>query len=343
MLASVMPRTNPSPALPSIADGGVFVVGVWRSGTSLLYALLNQHPDIALMYEADLPLFWPLFAPHRKSWPSRVNFWNSALDRHRLGDAEETFARQKRLPEAAESVYREFARRRKARVWGDKSPTYSGHCARLARLFPRARFIIIWRDPEQICSSVLQAATGNSFFARPGTITRALFSTEALKKDTDWLQRQGRSVYQLSYDRLTTETPEVMTEIAAFLGIPYDPRMATLQGADHSAVYDGSHHESVKSEKIRSSGDKNRLSAELRGKIRRYLTLWSEKNGPEWALFHNSSTAEAAEVPDFQERVLDRLRLTALRLLDTVALVSYSNVPFALLEMYRKRKRPPSE
>jgi hypothetical protein len=124
--------------IKSIAEGGVFVVGVWRSGTSLLYAL---------MYEADLPLFWPLFAPHRKSWPARINFWNSAFDRHHLTDAQESLADRTRLPEAAESVYREYARRNDARVWGDKSPTYSGHCSRLARLFPRARFIVIWRDP----------------------------------------------------------------------------------------------------------------------------------------------------------------------------------------------------
>jgi hypothetical protein len=31
--------------------GPLFVLGMWRSGTSLLYALLNQHPQIALMYE----------------------------------------------------------------------------------------------------------------------------------------------------------------------------------------------------------------------------------------------------------------------------------------------------
>ena len=339
MLASVTPRIDPASVPTSIADGGVFVVGVWRSGTSLLYALLNQHPDIALMYEADLPLFWPLFTPHRKGWTRRINFWNSVLDRHRLGDAQEIFERQTRLPEAAESIYREFARRRSARVWGDKSPTYSGHCARLARLFPRARFIIIWRDPEQICSSVLQAATGNSWFARPGTLTRALFSTEALKKDADWLQRNGRALYQLSYEQLTSQPTTVMAEIADFLGIPYDPRMATLQGADHSAVYDGSHHASVKSEKIRSVKEKTPLSGELRRKIVRYLTLWSEKNGPEWPLYRGSANGSPANAPGFREKVLDRLRLTLLRLVDTVALIAYSNVPIAFLEAYRKRKR----
>jgi hypothetical protein len=341
MIASLEHTINPRTAAASVADGGVFVVGVWRSGTSLLYALLNQHPDIALMYEADLPLFWPLFAPHRKSWPGRVNFWNSALDRHGLTDAKETFGQKKRLPEAAESVYREFARRSDARVWGDKSPTYSGHCARLAKLYPRARFILIWRDPEQVCSSVLQAATGNSWFARPGTITRALFSTEALKKDADWLKRHGRAVYQLSYDRLTRDTADVMAEIAAFLGIPYDPRMATLEGADHSAVYDGSHHASVKSEKIRSVGEKSRLSTDLRRKIRRYLTFWSEKHGPAWPLYREpSNLSESGEGLGLREKVLDRFALTVFRLLDIVALVAYSNMPIALLEAYRNRKRP---
>jgi hypothetical protein len=39
----------------------VFVVGVWRSGTTLLYSLLNQHPDLRLFYESDLPVLWPMF------------------------------------------------------------------------------------------------------------------------------------------------------------------------------------------------------------------------------------------------------------------------------------------
>ncbi len=340
MIASVTPRNQIRRSEGSIADGGVFVIGVWRSGTSLLYALLNQHPDVALMYEADLPLFWPLFAPHRKSWPARINFWNSALDRHGLADAQGTFGEQTRLPEAAEAVYREFARRRHARVWGDKSPTYAGHCARLAQLFPQARFILIWRDPEQVCSSVLQAAAGNSWFAKRGMVTRALFSTEALKKDADWLQRHGRSVYQLSYEELTNDPAAVMAGISAFLGLSYNPRMATLKGADHSALYSGSHHASVKSERIRQAAQVSRMSRELRGKIGRYLKLWSRTYGPEWPLYGKSATRTDESGPELHERVLDRLRLTVLTLLDTFVLLAYSNVPLAFLELYRKRKQP---
>jgi hypothetical protein len=319
----------------------VFVVGVWRSGTSLLHALLNQHPDIALMYEADLPLFWPMFTPHRKSWPGRINFWNSAFERHRLADAQESFAERMRLPEAAEAVYREFARRGNGRVWGDKSPTYSGHCARLARLFPQARFIVIWRDPEQVCSSVLRAAAGNSWFAKPGMITRALFSTEALKRDTDWLQQHGRAVYQLSYERLTGDTTAVMAEIADFLGIAYHPRMASLAGADRSAVYDGKHHALVKSERICASDEVPRLSGELSAKIGRYMALWSAKYGTEWPLYRGYSQGRVVEVPSLRERLRDVLSVLILKLRDGVVLIAYSQAPMGLLEMYRKRKRAP--
>ena len=75
-----MPISDIQPKSP------LFVVGMWRSGTSLFYALLNQHPEIALLYEDDLPLLWPLFVGGRAKydWPERWEFWNQSLTRHKL-------------------------------------------------------------------------------------------------------------------------------------------------------------------------------------------------------------------------------------------------------------------
>ena len=57
-------------------SGPLFVVGMWRSGTSLLYTLLNKHPEIGLMYEADLPLLPGLFrnSGGKQDWLERWEF-----------------------------------------------------------------------------------------------------------------------------------------------------------------------------------------------------------------------------------------------------------------------------
>jgi len=95
---------------------------MWRSGSSLLYALLNQHPQVALMYEAELPMLWPVFLkPGKPSWPERWNFWNQALTRHQI-DREKIPANLCAQKAAFETVYKEYARRKGAHFWGDKSP-----------------------------------------------------------------------------------------------------------------------------------------------------------------------------------------------------------------------------
>src|ERR1017187_2809341 len=128
---------------PQAASQPLFVVGVWRSGTSLLYALLNQHPEIALLYEGDLPLFWPLFVLRRRDWAARWDFWNSSLRRHALDDVKQRFQVPADAATATGLAYREYAAFHGATVWGDKSPTYHSHLGRLAEVFPQARFLII--------------------------------------------------------------------------------------------------------------------------------------------------------------------------------------------------------
>ncbi len=90
----------------ALRPGPLFVVGMWRSGTSLLYALLNQHSQISLMYEAELPVLKPLFMLRggKSDWTKRWNFWNSALDRHQI-PADEIPDSVKDLPSAVRAVY----------------------------------------------------------------------------------------------------------------------------------------------------------------------------------------------------------------------------------------------
>src|SRR5215469_5294409 len=74
----------------SLTSTPVFVVGPLRSGTSLLYAILNQHPQIGLMYECDVWDFPQMLSRLRlkRDWRTRLEFYNQSLSRHRLAFGE---------------------------------------------------------------------------------------------------------------------------------------------------------------------------------------------------------------------------------------------------------------
>jgi Sulfotransferase family len=320
--------------------GPLFVVGMWRSGTSLFYALLNQHPEIALLYEGDLPLLSPLFwFPKAKwDWLERWDFWNSALQRHQVDHA--------RIPriaggvaEAMSSVGREYANRKGAGIWGCKSPNYYDSMTRLSREFQGARFIVIWRDPFDICRSILRAAESPNWFRKAGLPQRALFGYRQMKKECDGLIAAGVPVHEIEYEDLVQNPANVMLDVCHFLGVPFDERMLGLDGADRSAIYDGSHHALVKSEKIVSAREgREVLPPTLRGKIGRYVSLWRQQFNGSWPRVQLASAGDGDQ-PGLLEQYCDVLQYRILRTLDFIVIIAFCFAPLTFLKKYRNLKR----
>ena len=95
----------------------------------------------------------------KRDWLERWEFWNSALSRHQI-DTGAASRSSCRLPATA-------------RNWSGSSmqatpftatsrPTTTIPCSRLARAFPDARFIVIWRDLFDTCRSIVRASKGSS-------------------------------------------------------------------------------------------------------------------------------------------------------------------------------------
>lgn len=319
--------------------GPVFVVGVWRSGTSLLYALLNQHPDIGLFYEGDLPVLRPMFKVgySRKNWLRRWEYWNGAVSRHHLESFQAPTSIAS-LAEAAEVAGREYCRRKGATIWGCKSPSYYDRLTCLSRDFPRARFIVIWRDPEDICRSVLDAAVNSQFFARRGMIHRAILASEMLKKQSDALVSRGVPLHQIHYKELVGDTANTMRGICEFLEIPFVSAVTSLDGADRSAVFEGAHHSMVKGTEIVSSRErKAALPPLIQKKIRQYKALWKAETGEQWLLCRYGCDVPETATGKWR-RFKDGVFLSLLRLKDATPRVAYSILPMWVWVMYRSVK-----
>lgn len=326
---------------PETSNGPVFVVGMWRSGTSLLYALLNLHPQIALMYEGDLPLLSALFpgGKAKRDWVERWEFWNGALSRHQI-DMASIPRNVAGLPEAMELVYRKHAG---LAMWGCKSPNYYDCMVPLAKQFPGARFIVIYRDPTDVCRSIVRAGKKSRWFAKRGLTLRVILGYREMKREAESLARMGASVHELQYEDLVRDPAVALTGICRFLQVPYDARMVALDEADRSAIYNADHHAGVKGKKIAAAGQREEvLSPGLRGKIRRYANLWQEEYGGLWPQYPQPDKAETDQ-PSFVERSLDRLRYRALRNYDEAIARLYCNAPLGLLRAFRAARRKPEE
>jgi len=318
--------------------GPLFVVGMWRSGTSLLYALLNQHPQIGLMYESDMLTLSPLFFIPRKSswWLNKVDSWNGALTRHKI-DAGTIPADITDLPNAFRAVAQQYASKKGATVWGCKSPTYYDCMTQFADWYPDAKFIVIWRDPADVCRSIVRAAEKAVWFAQAGMDLRAILGYRRMKREADELERRGAKIYQLQYDDLVREPVQTLSAICDFIGIQFDPKMATLEGADRSAVYNGEHHAGVKSSTIVAKRERPEvLSPALKSKVERYVMYWRRETAGKWPV--NVAVTEGTKEASWGERTADAVRHRILRTRDLIVPYAYAAVPVSLWQKYRQLK-----
>jgi Sulfotransferase family len=340
--ASLQETRNSAGEQPGGPVPPIFVTGVWRCGATLLYLLLNQHRDIRLLYESDLPVLWPMFRVPwgRKTWVEKWDYWNASISRHDLDPARLT-SPVASLSEAFELAGREYAAQQGKTRWGCKSPSYYDRLADLAREFPGARFVVVWRDPEEICRSVLKAAarSGNSglWFARPGTIHKSVLASKTLQKQVGKLLRMGAFVHQVHYRDLVSDTANTMRGVCEFLEVPFDPAVTVLNSEDRSAVFAGAHHTLARGSNIVASKDRHEpLPSGTASKIERYRALWKAEEGESLLARHFPETG--ASKPSLWERATDRLLFMALRTWDLAPRMVFSVLPLSAWKTYRRLK-----
>jgi hypothetical protein len=314
------------------ASNPVFVVGAFRSGTSLLYSLLNLHPQVGLMYECDIWNFPRKFSRLRfeRNWLERQEFYNQALSRHRLifggglAGLENT-----RTPE---DLYRNYCDGKGAARWGEKSPLYCARLQQLARRYPGGSFILLWRDPIEIYRSMVVAGSNERFFRRQGMLSRLIHDQEQMIRQANELNHPGARVYHVTYVELVDQTEKVCRDLCGFLKIEFDPKMIDLNNADFSAVYHAPQHNHLRRRRIeRRTFPQGIIEEKALKKLERFRTRWSRLNR-HWFDNQNSTAPE----PGLVERVYHQVAGSFLGRLDEAKRALFEFLPLTWLRTYRQ-------
>lgn len=210
----------------------VFVVGFMRSGTSLLWAMLDAHPKLAMSLDSMfIPRFWTIRSRYGT---------NDHLDARRLVSDVMSFPRVREweLPEgvvsatletlgessfadAVRAVFEMYAKAQGKPAWGDKTPGYVIRMPLLASLFPDARFVHVIRDGRDATLSCMD---------------RGVIASNVAVGADRWRQRasqgmaEGRSLgsrryLEVRYEELVADPSGALTSVCEFLGLEFDARM----------------------------------------------------------------------------------------------------------------------
>ena len=216
-----------------------FIVGHPRSGTSLLLALLDGHPDLLV-----LPFETHLFDWARSRDPvtavlARTRLWPT-LRRHRpsmsrdeVDDVLARAFRETREPLARLVAliegWRELTGERQETRWVEKTPRHLYESATFLRWFPAdARILVIRRDPRDVIASALKEKPSRTIFqlALTGRLAHRIVTEH---------ERDSR-FFVISYEELVRDPMRTMQTVCQFLDVRYDPVVTTptVLGAEYS-------------------------------------------------------------------------------------------------------------
>jgi hypothetical protein len=185
----------------------VIVLGVGRSGTTLLRVMLDRNTTLAIPYES----FFVLPLAHRHGRRPKLDDFVDDLERfyqlYEWGISPEDVRRRLRegmtTGEAIAAIFAVYAEREGKTRWGDKTPLYMQHLPLIERLFPNAVWVHLVRDGRDAALSFLSLPEGFSgkTWALPRTAAQfaARWRTEILAA------RRLRGPYlELRYEDLVT-------------------------------------------------------------------------------------------------------------------------------------------
>jgi len=193
-----------TPAVGSASELPVFVVGMPRSGTTLVEQILSSHPRV--FGAGELEFFNQAARGLPGGYPGGLAGLDAGTRRKLAGDY---LAMLEELAPGAARVV-------------DKMPSNSFNLGLIARVFPNACVIHCRRDPLDTCLSIYfqYFARGNSFAYDLEELGRYFSQHQRLM--AHWQSALPLRMLEVRYEELVADQAGISREMIGFLGLDWD-------------------------------------------------------------------------------------------------------------------------
>lgn len=217
-------------------QGPIYIAGLERSGTSLLYALLASHPNIAMFRRTYM---WTYFYERYGDLARPENFERclGAMMRYkRILALQPDFVQIRRLFAQGEPSYgrlfalfgEQYAARAGKGRWGDKSLNTERHADAIFAAYPTASILHLIRDPRDRFASA-RARWKVSRGGAGAATAMWLWSVQLAQRNQARFPERYRVV---RYETLAAQPEQTLRAICALIGEEYAPAMLSLEGAE---------------------------------------------------------------------------------------------------------------
>lgn len=212
-------------------DAPFFIVGLGRSGTTLIRLMLHNHPNIAIPYESHFITKYFERASEYGDLTIDMNLRNllqDILSEELLSMWDHEFnlerilnrVKERTIGGAISAVYMDYTQGKSKSRWGDKSD-YLNRMHIINKIYPNAQFIHIVRDGRDVANSVIKMPWGPKDIIAAG---------EWWDSNVRLGRRMGsiigeRRYMEVKYEDLVENPEKELIRICGFIGEEFSTEM----------------------------------------------------------------------------------------------------------------------
>ena len=203
----------------------IFIGGLFKSGTSLLRAMLGQHSAIATGLETYwFDLGWD--GPHTGEFLDRIERLRNFFGLEGK-ITERIVAESSNSTQFLDLFLGHYAKSIGKRRWAEKTPGNILHLSEIYSGWPDAKVIHIIRDPRDVFASLKQAKKWDSLEKFTELWCLYIGTAENLKRE---LKLYENNYLEMRYEDLVLRTEESMKNVIGFLGEKWEEDVAVFEG-----------------------------------------------------------------------------------------------------------------